>query len=213
MCGLNFKISRSLYDIYVEHTARYVTHLRRIAISFEHSVTLDFNTHSQTLCTVTSVLLAQSLSFLYNYTFKWKYWSLFSLYTSSSHFFVHLFCLRWHYSPLRTWASIMDFFQSAVFDLSFQILIFHLIIPVQSAHGSLYFIVFIVLLQHVHTFVLYPPSVRISKSKTYTILIAELLLIMFCLFFFCFVYRWYSRQLNLLIKIFLPVLCRTCFCI
>jgi len=29
---------------------------------------------------------------------------------------VLLFLLRWHYRPLRTWASIMDFFQSGVFD-------------------------------------------------------------------------------------------------
>jgi hypothetical protein len=76
----------------------------------------------------------------------------------------------------------MDFFQSAVFDPSFQILILHLIISVQSAHGSLYFIIFILLLQHVHTFVVYPPAIRISKSTSYSIFIAELLLIMFCLF-------------------------------
>jgi len=33
----------------------------------------------------------------------------------------------------------------------------------------------------------------------------------FLFFFFCFVYRWYSRQLNFVIKIFLTVLCRTFF--
>jgi len=78
----------------------------------------------------------------------------------------------------------MGLFQLAVFDLSFQILISRLIISVQSANGSLYFVIFILLLQHVHTFFIYPPAIRISKSKSYVIFIAELLLIIFCLVLF-----------------------------
>jgi len=40
-----------------------------------------------------------------------------------------LLLLRWHYSTMRTFPSIMDFSQSAlVFDLSFQFVILHLLI-------------------------------------------------------------------------------------
>jgi hypothetical protein len=65
-CGPHFKTSLFLHGISFENTARYATHLQRIAISFEHSVTMDINTNPQTLCTVSSVLLAQSLSFFCN---------------------------------------------------------------------------------------------------------------------------------------------------
>jgi len=58
LCGPHFKISRFLHDIYVEHTARYVIYLHRIAISFEHSVMMDINTHNLKL----SVLLLQFFS-------------------------------------------------------------------------------------------------------------------------------------------------------
>jgi len=93
--------------------------------------------------------------------------------------FILLFFLLWHYSPLWTCTTIIDFFQSAVFDQSFQIFILRLIVPVQSAHGCLYFIIFVLLLQHVHSFVFYPPAIRISKSKCNSILIAEFLLMIF----------------------------------
>jgi len=51
---------------------------------------------------------------------------------------------------------------------------------VQSAQGNLCFIIFILLLQHVHIFVVFPPAMCVSKSKSYIIFIAELLLITFC---------------------------------
>jgi hypothetical protein len=42
-----------------------------------------------------------------------------------------LLLLKWHYSPIRTFASIKDFTQSALlFDLSFQFVILHLLISV-----------------------------------------------------------------------------------
>jgi hypothetical protein len=67
----------------------------------------------------------------------------------------------------------MDLFQSAVFDLSFQILISHLIISVEPVNGSIHFVVFILLLQHVHTFFIYPPAIRISKSKSLVYLLSN----------------------------------------
>jgi len=36
----------------------------------------------------------------------------------------------WHYSPLQTFASLMDFYQTAVFNASFQFLILHLFISI-----------------------------------------------------------------------------------
>ena len=87
---------------------------------------------------------------------------------------------------MRTWVSLTDFFQSAVFDLSFHILILHVIITVQSTQDSLYCITLILLLQNVHTFFVYPPTIRISKSMSYSIFIAELLLIIFMFYLPCF---------------------------
>ena len=50
-----------------------------------------------------------------------------------------LLLLRWHYSPMRTFASLMFFSQSALFLTSFQLLILHLLI---SVFTQLYYLFF-----------------------------------------------------------------------
>jgi hypothetical protein len=47
--------------------------------------------------------------------------------------------LRWHYSPMRTFASLMTHSQSALFfDLSFQLLILHFLMPVCTQFHHLF---------------------------------------------------------------------------
>jgi hypothetical protein len=45
-------------------------------------------------------------------------------------FIIIIIIIIWHYSPLQTFASLMDFYQSAVFNACFQFLILHLFISV-----------------------------------------------------------------------------------
>ena len=56
-----------------------------------------------------------------------------------------LFLLRWQYSPMRIVASLMDFSQSAQFlDVSFQLLILHLLKPVCTQLHHLFLVVLLV---------------------------------------------------------------------
>jgi len=46
--------------------------------------------------------------------------------------------LRWHCSPMRTFASLMDFTQSYHFDLSFQFVILHLLVSIFTQFHHLF---------------------------------------------------------------------------
>jgi len=53
-----------------------------------------------------------------------------------------LLILRWYYNPMQTFATLMDFSQSApLFDLSFQSLILNLLIPVCTQFHHLFLVV------------------------------------------------------------------------